>query len=210
MPAPHPFDSCVGLGYHCEVTHQLRRVTGDERAAFFDWLDLELASVVEAIDTDFREVLRPGAVEPFSDGLCALDRGSDIRFFHDFAPGEPGRLTREDIEEQLPAVRAKFRHLADRFRARAASSARVLYIHHDAFDESAADDLRRLRATLAAAHPGHRFALLWVRRTPPTDGAALPPGIAWDTTPLVPGRWEGDDSAWDDVFDRLDPARLWP
>ncbi|NJP68884.1 DUF1796 family putative cysteine peptidase [Streptomyces spiramenti] len=207
---PRPFDVCVGLGYHCEVTHQLRRITGDERAAFFDWLDLELASVVETIDSDFREVLRPGAVEPFSDGHCALDRGSDIRFFHDFAPSASGRLSAADIEKQLPQIRVKFEHLAERFRARAASPDRVLYVHHDAFDESEARDLRRLRATIAAAHPHHRFALLWVRRTPPRDAGTLPPGVGWDTTPLVPGRWQGDDAAWDGVFRRLDPAHLWP
>ncbi|NJQ15866.1 DUF1796 family putative cysteine peptidase [Streptomyces bohaiensis] len=213
MPAPapsRPFDACVGLGYHCEVTHQLRRVTGDEHAAFFDWLDLELASVIEAIDSDFRDVLLPGAVEPFSDGLCALDRGSDIRFFHDFVARTPGRLSAAEIADQLPAVRAKYEHLAERFRTRAASRARVLYVHHDAFDESGAADLRRLRATIATTHPGHRFAVLWVRRTPPADRTALPPGIVWDTAPLVPGRWQGDDAAWDGLFRRLDPARLWP
>ncbi|MFD8435761.1 hypothetical protein ACFV2I_11770 [Streptomyces microflavus] len=39
------YDVCVGLGYHCESTYQLRRITGVGRAHFFDWLDLDLVAV---------------------------------------------------------------------------------------------------------------------------------------------------------------------
>ncbi|WP_329071132.1 DUF1796 family putative cysteine peptidase [Streptomyces sp. NBC_01429] len=194
------YDSCVGLGYHCESTHQIRRITGNDRAHFFDWLDLEFESVVETIAGDFAHVLRPGMVEPFGDGHCALDRGSDIRFFHDFRPSSGATLTAPDIERQLAGVRAKFQALADRWRTLAGSSARVLYVHHDAFDELAAADLRRLRLTLATAHPGHRFDLLWLRRTPPSDAAGLGPGIRWGTVAALPGRWQGDDAAWDAAF----------
>ncbi|WP_103503182.1 papain-like cysteine peptidase [Streptomyces sp. SM14] len=207
---PRPFDDCVGLGYHCEVTHQIRRVTGNERAAYFDWLDLDLEAVIETIEADFTNVLRPGLTEPFGDGLFALDRGSGIRFFHEFAASGPKGLSEADIERQIDAVRAKFTHLADRFRSLATSDRRVLYIRNDAFDEHDAADLRRLRAAIATQYPGHRFALLWLRRTVPADAAQLPPGIAWGAVPLVPGRWEGDDAAWDAAFDALDPAVLWP
>lgn len=196
------YDRCVGLGYHCESTHQIRRITGDDRAHFFDWLDLDFESVVETIADGFANVLRPGMVEPFSDGLCALDRGSDIRFFHDFRSSSGSTLSRQDIESQLGSVRAKFAALADRWRTLAGSSARVLYVHHDAFDELAPADLRRLRLVIATAHPGHRFDLLWLRRTPPDNTAAdaLGPGIAWGTVAAAPGRWQGDDDQWDAAF----------
>ncbi|MFF0742182.1 papain-like cysteine peptidase [Streptomyces sp. NPDC004111] len=210
-PHPHPFDTCIGLGYHCESTHQIRRLTRTDRAHFFDWLDLDFASVLSLLDTDFRDVLLPGGTEPFSDGLCAHDRGTGIRFFHEFEP-RPGRpLVQADIEAQLPTVRAKFAHLADRWRATTADAdRRVLYVHHDAFDELADTDLRRLHRLLARRYPGHRFAVLWLRRTPPGEVAALPPGVVWDTVPEVPGRWQGDDTAWDRVFAALGPRTLWP
>ncbi|MFD4116794.1 DUF1796 family putative cysteine peptidase [Streptomyces niveus] len=204
--ASDPYDVCVGLGYHCETTYQLRRITGNESAHFFDWLDLDFDAVVETITEDFAHVLRPGQVEPFSDGLCALDRGSDIRFFHDFAPSEGRLLTQDDIDRQLDGVRAKFMALAERWRALAASSAHVLYVHHDAFDECATRDLARLRHTIATAHPGQRFSLLWLRRTPPADAADLAPGIAWGTVAEAPGRWEGDDAQWDEVFSAVPMA----
>ncbi|GGK19486.1 hypothetical protein GCM10011583_59200 [Streptomyces camponoticapitis] len=207
------YDVCVGLGYHCESTYQLRRITGNDSAHFFDWLDLDLESVVETITGDFAHVLRPGMVEPFSDGLCALDRGSDIRFFHDFRPADPGRpLTQDDIDAQLDGVRAKFAALAERWRALAESPAHVLYVHHDAFDECAARDLRRLRHVIATAHPGQSFSLLWLRRTPPADAGDLPPGIAWGTVAAAPARWEGDDAQWDEVFSavQMSPDPLWP
>ncbi|MFE4830612.1 papain-like cysteine peptidase [Streptomyces sp. NPDC056672] len=191
------YDRLVGLGYHCESTYQIRRITGDDRAHFFDWLDLDFESVVETIATDFANVLRPGMVEPFSDGLCALDRGSDIRFFHDFHPASGTTLSGQDIHGQLGSVRAKFAALADRWRTLAGSPARVLYIHNDAFDELTAADLRRLRLIIATAHPGHRFDLLWLRRTPPPDADTLGPGIGWGTVAPAPGRWQGDDAQWD-------------
>ncbi|MFE3247129.1 DUF1796 family putative cysteine peptidase [Streptomyces sp. NPDC059209] len=202
------YDVCVGLGYHCETTYQLRRITGNGSAHFFDWLDLELESVVEAIADDFTHVLRPGRVEPFSDGLCALDRGSDIRFFHDFRPADGRLLTQPDIDGQLGTVRAKFAALAERWRALAESPAQVLYVHHDAFDESTARDLNRLRQVIATAHPRQRFSLLWLRRTPPADPAVLSPDITWGTVAENPGRWEGDDAQWDAVFSavRLSPG----
>lgn len=206
------YDVCVGLGYHCETTYQLRRVTGNESAHFFDWLDLDFDAVVEIIAEDFAHVLRPGQVEPFSDGLCALDRASDIRFFHDFRPADGHLLTQDDIDRQLDGVRAKFEALAERWRALAKSPAHVLYVHHDAFDESVARDLARLRHVIATAHPGQRFSLLWLRRTPPTDAADLAPGISWGTVAEAPGRWEGDDAQWDAVFSavQISPDPLWP
>ncbi|MDX3852416.1 DUF1796 family putative cysteine peptidase [Streptomyces sp. AK02-01A] len=194
------YDTCVGLGYHCESTHQIRRITGNDRAHFFDWLDLDFEAVVRLIAEDFDGVLRPGLVEPFSDGLCALDRGSDIRFFHDFRPSSGERLSQADIDRQLTGVHAKFQALAARWRALAQSAAYVLYVHHDAFDEATAADLRRLRLVIATARPGHRFDLLWLRRTAPEDGDALGPGIAWGTVAAAPGRWQGDDAEWDAAF----------
>ncbi len=193
------YDHCVGLGYHCESTYQIRRITGVTRAHFFDWLDLDFESVVEAVADGFRHVLRPGLVEPFDEGRCALDRGSDIRFYHEFHPaaGAGTPVTQRDIDEQLPRVQAKFAALAGRWRELAGSGARVLYVHHDAWDELTAADLRRLRAVIAAEHPGHRFALHWLRRTAPPDADRLGPGITWGTVAAAPGRWQGDDDAWD-------------
>ena len=200
------YDVCVGLGYHCESTYQIRRITGDDRAHFFDWLDLDFASVLDTLATDFREVLRPGLTEPFSNGTCALDTGSRIRFFHDFHARGDGPLTAEDIAGQFTAVRAKFKHLAARWRDLAASRAHVLYVHHDAFDELEAADLARLHTLLRDRHPGHRFSLLWLRRTPPDGTADLPPGVRWGTVAERPGRWEGDDAQWDAAFAALADA----
>ncbi|CAM5266922.1 Papain-like cysteine peptidase OS=Streptomyces cyaneofuscatus OX=66883 GN=G3I52_30200 PE=4 SV=1 [Streptomyces cyaneofuscatus] len=118
------YDVCVGLGYHCESTYQLRRITGQDRAHFFDWLDLDLVAVREIIAADFANVLRPGLSEPFSNGLCVRDRGSNIRFFHDFNAPKGTPLTPDIVAEQYPGVREKFAYLADRWRALTASRSR--------------------------------------------------------------------------------------
>lgn len=201
------YDVCVGLGYHCESTYQLRRITGQDRAHFFDWLDLDLVAVRETIAADFANVLRPGLCEPFSNGLCVRDRGSNIRFFHDFHAPEGTPLTPDIVAEQYPRVREKFVYLADRWRTLTASGSRVLYVHHDAFDESGADDLAALYDLLRSRYPDHDGDLLWLRRTPPETTAALPPGITWSTVAARPGRWEGDDAAWDTALAALDIPR---
>ncbi|MYW29246.1 hypothetical protein GT040_08120, partial [Streptomyces sp. SID2119] len=115
------YDVCVGLGYHCESTYQPRRITGQDRAHFFDWLDLDLVAVREIIAADFADVLHPGLSEPFSNGLCVRDRGSDIRFFHDFHAPDGVPLTPALIAEQHPGVQEKVAYLADRWRALTAS-----------------------------------------------------------------------------------------
>ncbi|WP_411080498.1 DUF1796 family putative cysteine peptidase [Streptomyces sp. cmx-18-6] len=204
------YDVCVGLGYHCESTYQLRRVTGQERAHFFDWLDLDLDSVARTIEADFANVLRPGLSEPFSNGLCVRDRGSGIRFFHDFHAPPDAPLTPALIAGQHPAVREKFACLAARWRALTASRSRVLYVHHDAFDESRAADLAALHGLLRSRYPGHAFDLLWLRRTAPEDTAALPPGVTWGAVAAQPGRWEGSDAAWDAALAPLDIPRRAP
>ncbi|MET9927234.1 MULTISPECIES: DUF1796 family putative cysteine peptidase [unclassified Streptomyces] len=201
------YDVCVGLGYHCESTHQLRRITGQDRAHFFDWLDLDLVAVRKTIAADFADVLRPGLCEPFSNGLCVRDRGSNIRFFHDFHAPEGAPLNPDIVAEQYPRVREKFAYLADRWRTLTASRSRVLYVHHDAFDESGADDLAALHHLLRSRYPHHAFDLLWLRRTPPETTAALPSGVRWGTVAAQPGRWEGDDAAWDTALAALDIPR---
>lgn len=201
------YDVCVGLGYHCESTYQLRRITGQDRAHFFDWLDLDLVAVREIIAADFADVLRPGLSEPFSNGLCVRDRGSNIRFFHDFHAPAGTPLTPALIVEQHPAVREKFAYLADRWRALTVSRSRVLYVHHDAFDESGPGDLAALHGLLRSRYPDHTFDLLWLRRTPPEDAAVLPPGVTWSTVAAQPGRWEGSDAAWDAALAPLDIPR---
>ncbi|RKN05350.1 papain-like cysteine peptidase [Streptomyces radicis] len=204
-----PFDACVGLGYHCESTYQIRRITGEERAHVFDWLDLDLDAVIDAIAHDFRTVLGEGGPAVAPDGSHVVDRRARIRFYHDFHPGPSGTLDAADVQRQLPGVRGKFAFLADRWRELAASRRRVLYVHQDIYDEATPADLARLREAIATRHPGHRFAVLWLRRARDPEGPP-PPGVVGARVGLREGRWQGDDAAWDRAFAALDARALWP
>jgi hypothetical protein len=204
-----PYDLCVGLGQHCESTYQIRRITGQETAHFFDWLEIDLLYVQQALDTDFREMLRSGRMTLTSDGEGAYDLDAGIEFYHEFTARPGTKLTVADIEERLPAAREKFAFLADRWRELVASPARVLYIRQDANGVETAADLARLQNSLRDRNPGHDFAILWLRRSSPEDLAELPPGIAYREVPLLPGRWQGDDDAWDKLFASLPEVELW-
>ncbi|MFJ4923705.1 DUF1796 family putative cysteine peptidase [Streptomyces sp. NPDC088725] len=204
------YDLCIGLGQHCESTFQIRRITGQESAHFFDWLEIDLEFVRVAIETDFRDVLRPGKISLTTDGGGALDFGAGIEFYHEFTAEADGDLTLADIESQLPAVREKYAFLATRWQEMASSSARVLYIRQDANGVESVSDICQLQDTIATRYPGHDFALLWLRRSVPDDLDALPPGIAFREVALAPGRWQGDDEAWDGLFNSLPAETLWP
>ncbi|WIX80142.1 DUF1796 family putative cysteine peptidase [Amycolatopsis carbonis] len=204
------FDLCVGLGQHCESTYQIRRITGQESAHFFDWLEIDLVFVQQALDTDFQVLLDPGRMALMTDGEGAIDLGAGIEFYHEFHAKPDAKLTLEDVEEQLPAVREKLAFLARRWRELVASPQRVLYVRQDANGVETAADLERLQTTLRERYPGHDFAILWLRRTTPDDLDKLPPGIACREIPLLEGRWQGDDAAWDELFATLPFDELWP
>ncbi|WP_394939314.1 DUF1796 family putative cysteine peptidase [Psychromicrobium sp. YIM B11713] len=202
-------DLCVGLGQHCESSYQIRRITGQQQAHFFDWTGVTLDNVIRIIDADFPVLLRSGRVVPKPDGRGARDLDTWLSYIHDFIPQPGATLTLDDVEEQLPKVREKFIFLAERWRAMAASDARVLYIRQDPEGIENVTDLRRLQETIARRFPGHRFAILWLRREAPEHVEELPPGIAYREVPLLPGRWEGDDAAWDELFASLPERTLW-
>jgi hypothetical protein len=206
--APH--DLCVGLGQHCESTYQIRRITVQESAYFFDWLEIDLEFVQKAIETDFQGLLRSGRMALTSDGGGAVDLDAGIEFYHEFTPRPDADLTVADVEEQLPAVREKLAFLASRWREMVTSPARVLYVRQDANGVESVDDLCRLRDTIADRYPGHEFAILWLRRSVPEGVGKLPPGIAFREVGLIPGRWQGDDEAWDALFESLPDDELWP
>jgi hypothetical protein len=204
------YDLCVGLGQHCESTYQIRRITGQRHAHFFDWLEIDLEFVQKAIETDFRGLLLPGRMALTTDGPGALDLDAGIAFHHEFTARPGADLTVADVEDQLPAVREKMAFLATRWRELAASRARVLYVRQNTKDVESVADVCLLRDTIADRYPGHDFAILWLCRSLPEDVHKLPMGIAYREVGLVPGRWQGDDAAWDAVFGSLSDDELWP
>lgn len=171
----------VGLGRHCESTYQLRRITGVEQANYFDWLDLDHRALVGLLASDFSGVLLDGNVVADDEGQCALDRATGVRYYHDFSSAEA-------IAAELPAVRAKYAFLAERWRAME-SGEQVVYVLQDALDEMTVADLDVVRAALEKRQAG--FDLLWIRRT-------ARPGALVITA--QPGRWEGDDRQWDQLL----------
>jgi Putative papain-like cysteine peptidase (DUF1796) len=206
--ARHEF--CLGLGQHCESTYQIRRITGQESAHFFDWLEIDLEFVQQAIETDFRGLLKPGRMTLTTDGAGAVDLDAGIEFYHEFAARPDADLTLADVEAQLPGVREKLAFLASRWREMVTSSARVLYVRQDANGVETVADICRLQDTLTDRYPGHEFAILWLGRAEPASVDKLPPGIAFREVGLVPGRWQGDDAAWDALFGSLPDDELWP
>ncbi len=130
----------ISLGQRCDVAFQLRCHSGNNVAHFFDWLVSPLDSVIGAFERDF-EVFSPDHLETrFGDGHRYVhDRVSGFTFHHQFPTVGP-HVT-DDYLLFYPGFAAKFRHLAERFRAFA--TARPVTLVRRDVDRPGAERLER-------------------------------------------------------------------
>src|SRR3954467_14056898 len=64
----------ISLGNFCQTAYQLRRITGDERASFFDWLVTPADALVRVLEADFAGVFEPANLALTEDGTGVRDR----------------------------------------------------------------------------------------------------------------------------------------
>ena len=222
----------ISLGYTCEIKYQLSRALyqradpeGSEDAfrrllftpdlghtsferQLFDWQITPFEAVIAYLEHDFRGVFEREDLTVSADGAEAVHRILHTRHPHEFK-SPAGPLTEAMIDRAYADARAKFDHLAERFRQLLGRPGPYLYVFRQI---RIYDDAVKLAALLAARSPQHRFRLLFVdfdgdsQIIAPVNGAQVFKG--W--VPLVPHkpperRWEGDDAHWDAI---LEPFRL--
>lgn len=105
----------ISLGRRCDIAFQLRMHSGDNTAHVFDWLSVPIPGVIRIIDRDF-DVFAPQDLVYCGHSLpgYVMDRPTGTRFHHQF-PFRDGRVDSDFLRAYDP-FRAKFRHLAQRFR----------------------------------------------------------------------------------------------
>ncbi len=225
----------ISLGYQCEVKAQLSRALyvrlhpGGPREEFerqlltpdlgqrsferhiFDWQITPFQAVLAYLESDFRGVFDREDLAPAADGSGEVEhRRLLTRHPHDFHPID-GVLDHAAIDRQYPEARAKFEHLAGKFRRLLRTPGRFLYVFRQI---RIYDETLRLHQQLSAHDPAHEAHILYVG-LPGEDQwlAGLEPLAtkAW-APPAAPGplAWEGDDGAWDAVLApfALRPARM--
>jgi hypothetical protein len=213
----------ISLGYACEVKYQLSRtlyrrnfpdgaefdlrrmlMTDDygqrsfERH-IFDWQITPFAAVLDYLDRDFHGVFEREDLV-IENGEVA-HRRLGTRHPHDFKP----HLAMDEaaLDRGYAAARAKFDHLAAKFRAHLQRPGPFLYVVREI---RILDEAVRLGELLRRRNRDHAFKLLFVGYEGEDQHLGALEGEAFKAwTPQASGKaaeraWEGDDGAWDAIL----------
>ena len=168
----------------------------------FDWQITPLKAVIAYLEADFTGVFDLGDLVIDVSGAVAHDVLRTLHP-HDFHPMDEA-LGPADIEAQYPAARAKFDHLADKFRRHLQAPGPFLYVVGGAAQRQEAQRLVKL----LARHPQHSFRILFAPPPSSPDLSDLDDRIAQATLDETQARakpagqeWEGDDAAWTRVLE---------
>lgn len=216
-----PFDHIISLGARCQTAHQIRRYFGVQTPWPFDWWVTPTMSLIELLENDFDGLFDPNCLE-IGDGKAPGDgkhwtlcRRTGVIHAHDF---ERDQVTWEIDMTKFPAMcaanRVRYGAVIDWFRR---LEGRVLFVrcgkgfnHRSVRDAYySVETLNRLMAALDKRLPGVDARLLLLSgdmeepADPDFDRTGIDAKITFDHADnSAATRWEGDDAAWDAVFER--------
>ncbi|HEY3799470.1 MAG TPA: hypothetical protein VGL58_14050 [Caulobacteraceae bacterium] len=188
----------MSIGADCQVSHQIRRVTGDETAYLFDWLITPVGSCGALLGDD-SDWFGSGNWEITADGMRVRDKGTGLEFQHEFPLIDvPGNLIDvAGVEGHLGEARAKYAHLKAKTLAALRSADDLVLIRREWWTDAwrAAADAAAILETYSPLNPGLRLVLV---------SEAVTADCIYERYVLLklePGEaWTGDDRSWDRVF----------
>lgn len=197
------FDYVISLGNYCETAYQIRRLTGNEKAYFFDWLVTPADGLIIALESDFRQVFLRQNLELWHGGESIIDTATNILFHHDFSRDVNGKISPETIDVEYPERRRKIEFLIERWNNDLREGT-TLFVWADNVSECT---FSRVACALKRQFPAafHHFLLILSPDTPRFstelgENVTLGPAIA---APPGPEMWKGVDKAWDDTLGQV-------
>ncbi len=219
----------ISLGFRCDTKFQicrelyqraysgaslerLREVLLSRQAAevfprhLFDWQITPVEALLAYLENDFTGVFERRDLFVAADGMVT-HRHLHTLHPHDFHAVD-GVLNDAVLDAQYDAARAKFEHLAAKFRRLLEQAGPFLYIRSGGPDRAQA---ARLIACLSARSPDHEFRILFTDPQPESGVTDLDPRLTWVVLdPAVakpepePMQWEGDDANWSSLLRGFD------
>jgi hypothetical protein len=214
----------ISLGHTCEVKYQISRAlffrknpSAPKDAVrhiinqnlgsryfprhIFDFQITPFSAACEYMERDFQGVFERDDlfVDPATGHVTHRTLGTSHP--HDFWPPENG-ADQTFIDQEYPAARSKFEHLAERFRRHLRSPGRLLYVFMEYRSAAEAENLLRL----LNRWDGHEARLLLVDAPErDMDLSGLEGRVFKATRRPVSDKapdhvWEGDDAGWDETF----------
>ncbi|WP_373354331.1 hypothetical protein [Pseudoroseicyclus sp. CXY001] len=189
----------ISLGCNCQVTHQLRRITGEDGAQLLDWFVTPQAGALAACEGRVDGLLTEEATDLHPAGI-PVDRATQIRFVHE-------AKSADSLAGMIAANAPRIAELKRRWHALLASSEPILFVRLRGPNELVGytdpagfirAESRALSEALARSRPRAVSDLLFVM----AEGDPVPastPAIRYAS--VAPGEtWHGNDSAWNALF----------
>lgn len=113
-------------GVWCATAYQIRRVTANEEAYFFDWL-ITKGQAYDFLLKDNAEFLKHNGLQLIDDDLRLLDTYSGLAFQHEFKTID-GRILTEQVPQQLKKASEKFIYMKEKLIYALKSSVRPVVV----------------------------------------------------------------------------------
>ena len=123
------FDKIISLGCNCELTWNIRKHFGIERAYPLDWWITPFQALWKLLDSRFNDLFNTDNLEVSPDLLTVKDKYYNLLYHHDFRRTKDDKIIADNISQQIPLVRQKYDMLIDRF-FKDLQNKRVLFIRN--------------------------------------------------------------------------------
>ena len=197
----YQFSRMIALGRSCQCPHQVRRITGNKSASYFDWLGTPLPGLMAILQRGFNGCFEREDLQISGDRSTVHHREFGFSYRHLFSRIAGSELIEpQALDREYEEKRTKMDMLAQRWVENIVSEP-TLFVRHDAM--TAAEAQLLIEELTRQAGLNHVELLV-----------VLPPGKPWESPhPHIhvvsgvemsgPGNWQGDDALWDAVLENF-------
>jgi hypothetical protein len=125
------YERLISLGRHCRTAYQIRRLTGDETAFYFDWLRTPHSGLVQVLRSDFKGTFEKQNLVLTEGGTLVTDLSNGIGFRHIFSKlPEQNTIDPTAIDREYSTQHEKLNFLAARWH-QAIRRHSILFVRQD-------------------------------------------------------------------------------
>ena len=193
----------IGLGHACDVAYQIRRITHDETAYFYDWLMTPQHSC-NLMDIDWDNFLTSKNWNLSDDARGVIDRATGIEFRHQFKwiSNSSDLIDEALVEGQLAQAKEKFLYLRNVTLTAIRSKNYVYLIRRDSFESP--DDAMLAAEKILSAYLKLNPLIRLIIVSPHAVSETFTPYYIFVKSKLRPatdtGWWCGEDNSWNRVL----------
>jgi hypothetical protein len=201
------FPLFISLGDSCQTAYQIRRFTKCNDAYFFDWLITSKDAIksIYAKDDDFfisnnweLVEFKSGSWEIIEkDGMTLRDKGTGLKFHHEFKRGESGFIDESFVEQHLPTAKSKFIYLKNKT-LNAIKNAETVYLFRWEWIQNEVNALERIADINRLFSQTNKNIKVIIAS--PVANKEIIDGNQLFIKINQTENWQGDDNSWNRLF----------